>query len=135
MKSTVDQVDVFSEPYNQFEDVSTNPSIVESQMTFVDSDRPEHQAFSSEGGGEGTADLLELSLMQPDDDTLVTDGTGSAPPIKHFPSADCSDEYTRTNSVVTLIASRANSNSSPKRLSSGLSNGFIVPSSQEPFVV
>ena len=135
MKSTVDQVDVFSEPYNQFEDVSTNPSIVESQMTFVDSDRPEHQAFSSEGGGEGTADLLELSLMQPDDDTLVTDGTATAPPIQHFPSADCSEQYTRTNSVVTLIASSANSNSSPKRLSSGLSNGFVVPLSQEPFAV
>ena len=135
MKSTVDQVDVFSEPYIQFEDVSTNPSILESQMTFGDSDRPEHQVFCSEGGGEGAADLLELSLMQPDDDTLVTSCSGSGPPIKHFPSADCSEEYTRTNSVVTLIASRGNSNSSPKRLSSGLSNGFIIPSSQEPLDV
>lgn len=139
MKSTVDQVDpyhILSEPYVQFEDVSTDPSVTESQLTLEESDRQEHQAFSSQGGGEGTADLLDLSLMRlqnGDIDSMVTDGPEIGPPITHFPSADCSEEYTNTNSLVTLVASSRDS--SPKQLSSGLSNGSVVPSSQEPFDV
>ena len=139
MKSTVDQVDpyhILSEPYVQFEDVSTDPSVTESQLTMDESDRLEHQDFSSQGGGEGTADLLDLSLMRLQDgdiDSMVTDGPDIGPPITHFPSADCSEEYTHTNSLVTLVASSRDS--SPKQLSSGLSNGFVVPSSQEPFDV
>ena len=135
MKSTVDQVDPYhllSEPYVRFEDVSSNPSVDESQTTIVESDGPEHQEFSSQGGGEATADILDFSLMrlrEGDIDSMVTDGleagsrsTGGI--IAHFPSADCSDEY------VTLVAS-SSGNSTPKQLT----NGFVVPSSQEPFDV
>ena len=135
MKSTVDQVDPYhllSEPYVRFEDVSSNPSVDESQTTIVESDGPEHQEFSSQGGGEATADILDLSLTrlrEGDIDSMVTDGleTGSRTAggvIAHFPSADCSDEY------VTLVAS-SSGNSTPKQLT----NGFVVPSSQEPFDV
>ena len=135
MKSTVDQVDPYhllSEPYVRFEDVSSNPSVDESQTTIVESDGPEHQEFSSQGGGEATADILDLNLRrlrEVDIDSMVTDGLGTESTnmgggIAHFPSADCSDEY------VTLVPS-SSGNSTPKQLP----NGYVVPSSQELFDV
>lgn len=122
MKATVDQVDPYhllSEPYVQFDDSSTQPSVVESMMTMEESDGPEHHEFSSQGGGEGTADMLEFGLVRLRDgdiDSMVTDPPDMGTNVTHFPSADCSDEYG------TLVASSTDS-STPKQLS----NSFVIP--------
>ncbi len=135
MRAAVDQVDPYqllSEPYVQFEDVSTQTSVVESMLTTDEMDGPEHQEFSNQGGREGTADILDLSLTHlpnEDLDTLVTDSTVVVPPIKHFPSADCSEEYANTASLGTLVASSSD-NSTPKLVS-----GYSEPSSQQQFDV
>ena len=136
MKSAVDQVDpyhVLSEPYVQFEDVSTSPSVTESQLTLEEPIGLEHQVFESQGGGEGAADInpiddISLSRMQDNDlDSVMTEsdiGLG----IKHFPSADCSDEYT-----ATLVATSSTSGESTPKLQPR--NGFPIPLSQRSFDV
>ena len=129
MKTAVDQVDpyqILSEPYIQFEDVSTDPSVIESQIT----QDQEHQSFCSQGGGEGTADALgpmNLSLSQLQDDTDATTVTEPemGPRITHFPSADCSSQYTPT-----LVASSSSGSSTPKT-----PNMFALPHSQYQFDV
>ncbi len=136
MKAAVDQVDpyqILSEPYVQFEDMSTQTSVAEtSTLTMEETDGPEHQEFYNQGGIEGTADILDLSLTRlpnEDLDSLVT-GSTEVVPIKHFPSADCSDEYTHTASLGTLVAS-SSGDSTPKQLV----NGYSEPSSQQQFDV
>lgn len=107
IKTVVDQVDpyqILSEPYIQFEDVSTDPSVIESQIT-QEQEHQEHQSFSSQGGGEDAANAvdqmnLSLSQLQEDvDSTVVTETVepdAGPRPIFHFPSADCSSQYTPT---------------------------------------
>lgn len=137
MKAAVDQVDpyqVLSEPFVQFEDVSTSPSVTESQITLEEPIGPEHQVFESQGGGEGAADMvnptidISLNRMQDVDlDSVMTEsdiGQG----IKHFPSADCSDEYT-----ATLVASTSSSGDSTPKMQPR--NGFNMPLSQRSFDV
>ena len=139
MKSEVDQVDpyqILSESYVQFEDVSTDPSVIESQTTI---DMPSmhhhhhhhhHQEFSCQGGREGGADIdpLEISMSSQlqDDDTAQPPGR-----ITHFPSADCSEEYvTHTESSIGTLVGSSSDGSVPNRHS----NGYVIPS-QESFDV
>lgn len=111
-KIAVDQVDpyqILSEPYIQFEDVSTDPSVYESQIT---QDGPEHQSFCSQGGGERPADVLvpHLSDSELHDNSTIISETDMAPRMPIFPSADCSSPYT-----ATLVASSSSSGrSTPK---------------------
>lgn len=131
MRAVVDQVDPYqllSEPYVQFEDVSTQTSVANTSMLTEETDGLAQQEFSKQGGREGTADVLDLSLTHlphEDLDTLVSESMEGMPPIKHFPSADCSEEYTHTASLGTLVASSSD-DSAPKRLV----NGYSEPSSQ-----
>lgn len=111
-KTAVDQVDpyqILSEPYVQFEDVSTDPSVYESQIT---QDGPEHQDFCSQGGGERPAELLvpHLSDSEIHDNSTIISETDLAPRMPIFPSADCTPSYT-----ATLVASSSSSGgSTPK---------------------
>ena len=97
MMATVDQVapyPVLSESFTPFED-----SAAESQQS-----GPEHQQFSSQGGGEGTAEALDMGLLRDCDMDSVATGTtlkGSEHESKIilFPSADCSEEYRCTSRI------------------------------------
>ena len=124
-KTAVDQVDpyqILSEPYIQFEDVSTDPSVIESQIT---QDDPEHQSFCSQGGRERPADMMppQLSLSEFQDDSTIATDTDLGPPLNIFPSADCSSQYTPT-----LVATSSGS-STPK------TPKITLPSSQYQFDV
>ena len=109
MMPTVDhQVDaypVLSESFTPYED-----STVESQQS-----GPQHLSFASEGGGEGTAEALDVGLLHDCDAESVATGTtlkGSENESRVilFPSADCSDEYRCTPRMMACAASQSDSN-------------------------
>lgn len=129
LKPTVDQVDpyqVLSEPYIQFEDVSTDLSVTQSEATLHADNGPDHEVFESQGGGEGTADMGPgcLSRLQDHDTSSITTGDSQSISggITHFPSADCSHEYT-----ATINGTSSSGDSTPKFQPN---NGFIIPSQQ-----
>ena len=127
-KTTVDQVDPYhllTEPYVQFEDVSTDPSVYESQIT---QDGPEHQSFCSQGGRERPADIVvpQLSDSELQDDSTIVTETDLGPPMPIFPSADCSSPFT-----ATLVASSSTSGSSTPKTP----NVFALVASQHQFDV
>ena len=109
MMATVDQVDsyqVLSESFTPFDDSAAETlSMNESQQS-----GPEHQSFSSQGGGEGTAEALDVDLLQLrdcDSDSVATGTTlkdsETESKIMHFPSADCSDEYRHTPQMSSTV--------------------------------
>lgn len=113
MKATVDQVDsyqVLSESFTHFGDSTGDTlSMNESQRS-----GPEHQSFSSQGGGEATAEAIDISLLQLrecDGESAISGTTlkgtdiAAQSTILHFPSADCSEEYRQSPSVATLVGS------------------------------
>lgn len=127
LKPAVDQVDpyqVLSEPYIQFEDVSTDLSVSDSQGTLKDG--ADHEVFESQGGGEGVADMGPGCLTRLQDhhdiESLTTDSQSIQGSITHFPSADCSNEYT-----ATIHGASSSGDSTPKFQPS---NGMIFPSQQ-----
>lgn len=129
LKPAVDQVDpyqVLSEPYIQFEDVSTDLSVTDSQGTLQADNGADHEVFESQGGGEGTADMGPgcLTRFQDHDiDSIITTDTQSVQgSITHFPSADCSNEYT-----ATIHGTSSSGDSTPKFQPS---NGMVFPSQQ-----
>ena len=129
LKPAVDQVDpyqVLSEPYIQFEDVSTDLSVTDSQGTLRADDGADHEVFESQGGGEGTADMGPgcLTRFQDHDieSVITTDTQSIQDGITHFPSADCSNEYT-----ATIHGTSSSGNSTPKFQPS---NGMTFPSQQ-----
>ncbi len=131
-KTAVDQVDpyqILSEPYIQFEDVSTDPSVYESQIT---QDGPEHQQFCSQGGGERPANNLmpHLSDSEIHDDSTIISEMDLTPRIPIFPSADCSSPYA-TALVDSLMDSPSSSGESTPKTGS---NVFAI-SSQHVFDV
>ena len=109
MMPTVDhQVDaypVLSESFTPFED-----STAESQQS-----GPQHQSFASQGGGEGTAEALDIGLLHDCDTESVATGTtlkGSENESRMilFPSADCSEEYRCTPRMMSNLSSQSDSN-------------------------
>ena len=113
MKATVDQVDsyqVLSESFTHFGDSTGDMmSMNESQHS-----GPEHQSFSSQGGGEATAEAIDISLLQLrecDGESAVSGTTlkgtdvAAESSVLHFPSADCSEEYQQSPSAATLVGS------------------------------
>lgn len=130
LKPAVDQMDpyqVLSEPYIQFEDVSTDLSVTESQATLHAENGPDHEVFESQGGGEGTADIGPLDgclsrLQDHDISSITSDTQSSRGDLAHFPSADCSNEYT-----ATIHGTSSSGDSTPKYQPT---NGFIIPSQQ-----
>lgn len=140
MKIAVDQLDSYhhllSGPCIPFEDVSTEPSIIESQLTMDGSliGGEHHQVvFESQGGGEGTADMLDpldmrmVRLQEDEIDSLLTDSEMGRQEMNHFPSADCSTQYT-----TTLVAGSTSTSgeSTPK-----LQSVFTLPPSLQSFDV
>ena len=102
MMATVDQVDaaypVLSESFTPFED-----SAGESQQS-----GPEQQSFSSQGGGEGTAEALDVGLLQDCETDSVATGTTlkcsqNESKLMLFPSADCSEEYRCTPRIISTV--------------------------------
>lgn len=103
MMATVDQVDAFpvlSESFTPFDD-----SACESQQS-----GPEHQSFSSQGGGEGTAEAIDVGLLQLRDcetDSVATGttlkGSEAESKVILFPSADCSEEYRCSSQIMPKI--------------------------------
>ncbi len=122
----VDPYQVLSEPYIQFEDVSTDLSVTDSQGTLQADNGADHEVFESQGGGEGTADMGPgcLTRFQDHDiDSIITTDTQSIQGgITHFPSADCSNEYT-----ATIHGTSSSGDSTPKFQPS---NGMVFPSQQ-----
>lgn len=129
MMATVDQVDAFpvlSELFTPFDD-----SAAESQQS-----GPEHQSFSSQGGGEGTAEALDvgglLKLRDCDTDSVATEttlkGSEAESKLLHFPSADCSEEY-RCSSQIMPNAHTSSSGSNV------FHKPFSIPPSQGTFEV
>ena len=105
MMATVDQVDaypVLSESFTAFDD-----SAAESQQS-----GPEHRSFSSQGGGEGTAEALDVGLLQlhvrdRETDSVTTGttlkGSEAESKVMLFPSADCSEEYRCTPQILSTV--------------------------------
>lgn len=130
MMATVDQVDAFpvlSELFTPFDD-----SAAESQQS-----GPEHQSFSSQGGGEGTAEALDvgglLKLRDCDTDSVATEttlkGSEAESKVMHFPSADCSEEYRCSSQIMPNVhTSSSGSNVIHNK-------PFSIPSSQGSFEV
>lgn len=129
MMATVDQVDgfqVLSESFTQFDDSAT-----ESQQS-----GPEHQSFSSQGGGEGTAEALDmggiLKLRDCDADSVATEttlkGSEAESNIMHFPSADCSEEYRCSSQIMPNVCTSSSG-------TNGLHKGFTILPSQGTFEV
>ena len=136
MKIAVDHMDpchLLSGPYMQFEDVSTDPSVVESQLTMDESMMGEHQVFESQGGGEGTADMLDpldmrlVRLREDEIDSILTDSEIGRHEMNHFPTADCSSQYTAT---IVAGSTSTSGESTPK-----LQKVFVIPPSQQSFDV
>ncbi len=136
MKIAVDHIDpyqFFSGPCMQFEDVSTDPSVIESQLTMDESIMGDQQVFESQGGGEGTADMLDpldmrLARLREDEiDSILTDSEISKHDMNHFPSADCSSQYTAT---IVAGSTSTSGESTPK-----LQKVFVIPASQQSFDV
>lgn len=109
MMPTVDhQVDaypVLSESITPFED-----SVVESRQS-----GPQHQLFSSQGGGEGTAEAIDAGLLHDGDtESVATEttlkGSQNESRIILFPSADCSEEYRCTPRMMSTLLSQSDSN-------------------------
>ena len=127
LKPAVDQVDpyqVLSEPYIQFEDVSTDLSVMESQATLNAEDGPDHEVFESQGGGEGVADIGPGCLSRFEDheiSSVISESQSIRDGITHFPSADCSNEYTATINGT----SSTSGDSTPKFQPI---NGFVISS-------
>ena len=127
--AAVDQVDaypVLSEMFTPFED-----SAGESQQS-----GPEHQSFSSQGGGEGTAEVLDVGLLRDcETDTVLTGTTlkGSEAESKLlFPSADCSEEYRHTPQILSTVGSASPSPASGADMPH---HSFCIPPSQGTFEV
>ncbi len=136
MKIAVDHMDPYhllSGPYVQFEDVSTDPSVIESQLTMDESVLGE-QVFESQGGGEGSAAILDpldvrlVRLRDDEIDSLLTDSELGGEVMNHFPSADCSSQYTAT--IIAGGSTSTSGESTPK-----LQKVFVIPSSQQSFDV
>lgn len=136
MKIAVDHMDpchLLSGPCIPFEYVSTDPSVVESQMTMDESMMGEHQVFESQGGGEGTADMLDpldinMARLREDElDSILTDSEVGGQVLNHFPSADCSSQYTAT---IVAGSTSTSGESTPK-----LQKVFVMPPSQQSFDV
>lgn len=136
MKIAVDHMDpchLLSGPYMQFEDVSTDPSVVESQLTIDDSIMGEHQVFDSQGGREGTAVMLDpldmrlVRLREDEIDSILTDSEFGQREMNHFPSADCSSQYTAT---IVAGSTSTSGESTPK-----MQKVFVIPPSQQSFDV
>ena len=135
MKIAVDHMDhmdplayhLLSGPCMQFEDVSTDPSVIESQLTMDESVMGE-QVFESQGGGEGTADMLDpldmrLARLREDEiDSILTDSEVGRHVMNHFPSADCSSQYTAT---IVAGSTSTSGESTPK-----MQKVFVMPSQQ-----
>ena len=127
MMATVDQVDaypVLSEMFTPFED-----SAGESQQS-----GPEHQSFSSQGGGEGTAEVLDMGLLRDcETDTVVTGttlkGSEAESKLMLFPSADCSEEYRHTPQILSTVGSPSPS------VTDMAHQSFSIPPSQGTFEV
>lgn len=138
MKTAVDHMDplayhLLSGPCMQFEDVSTDPSVIESQLT-MDESMMEEPVFESQGGGEGTAVMLDplddirLARLREDElDSILTDSEIGRDEMNHFPSADCSSQYTAT---IVAGSTSTSGESTPK-----LQKVFVIPSSQQSFDV
>ena len=137
MKIAVDHMDpchLLSGPCIPFEYVSTDPSVVESQTTVDESIMGgSHQMFESQGGGEGISHLLDplvsmVRLREDEIDSILTDSeVGHQQVMNHFPSADCSSQYTAT---IVAGSTSTSGESTPK-----LQNVFVMPSSQQSFDV
>ena len=138
MKIAVDHMDplayhLLSGPCMQFEDVSTDPSVNESQLTTDESIMGEQQVFESQGGGEGTADMLDpldmrLARLREDEiDSILTDSEIGKHMMNHFPSADCSSQYTAT---IVAGSTSTSGESTPK-----MQKVFVIPPSQQSFDV
>ena len=138
MKATVDQVDsyqVLSESFTHFEDsTGDTASMNDCQRQSCE----EHQSFSSQGGGEATAEAIDLSLLQLrncDGDSEISGTTlkgtdvGEKRSILHFPSADCSEEYRHTPSLPTLVACSGESDLTP------VHDSLSIPPSEGAFEV
>jgi len=137
MKIAVDHMDpchLLSGPCVPFEYVSTDPSVVESQLTVDESVMGgSHQMFDSRGGGEGMPNLLDpidinMRLREDEIDSILTDSeAGICQVMNHFPSADCSSQYTAT---IVAGSSSTSGDSTPKD-----HTVFIMPPSQQSFDV
>lgn len=117
----VDAFPVLSESFTPFEDSS-----IGSRQS-----GPQHQSFASQGGGEGTAEALDVGGVHDCDTESVATGTtlkGSESESRIlFPSADCSDEYRCTPRMMTTVLSQSDSNL--------LQHSGSVPPSQGTFEV
>jgi hypothetical protein len=117
----VDAFPVLSESFTQYED-----STVGSRQS-----GPQHQSFASQGGGEGTAEALDVGGLHDCDTESVATGTtlkGSQNELRIlFPSADCSDEYRCTPRMMNTVLSQSDSNL--------LQHSGSVPPSQGMFEV
>ena len=110
MMPTVDQVDsyqVLSESFTPFNDSAADLSENKSQQSI-----PDHSTFLNQGGGEGTAEAIDINLLRLrdcDEDSAVTGttlkGSETGSRVIHFPSADCSDEYRRASSINSAMGS------------------------------
>ena len=136
MKIAVDHMDpchLLSGPCIPFEYVSTDPSVVESQLTVDESVMGSHQMFESQGGGEGMPNLLDpidinMRLREDEIDSILTDSeVGVCRVMNHFPSADCSSQYTAT---IVAGSSSTSGDSTPRD-----HDVFIMPPSQQSFDV
>lgn len=131
MKIAIDHMDpchLLSGPCIPFEYVSTDPSVVESQTT-----TDEHHVFQSQGGREGIAEMLNpldiniMRLREDEMDSILTNSEIGQQTMNHFPSADCSSQYT-----TTLVAG---SNSTSGESTPKLQKVFVLPSSQQSYDV
>ena len=130
MKIAIDHMDpchLLSGPCIPFEYVSTDPSIIESQTTM-----DEHQALESQGG-EGIAEMLNplkinmARLREEELDSILTNSEIGQQIMNHFPSADCSSQYTAT---IIAGSTSTSGESTPK-----LQKVFILSPSQQSFDV
>ena len=117
----VDAFPVLSESFTPYEDssVGSRPS------------GPQHQSFASQGGGEGTAEALDIGGLHDCDTDSVATGTtlkgSQIEPRILFPSADCSEEYRCTPRMMNGVLSQSDSNL--------LQHSGSVPPSQGMFEV
>ncbi len=144
MKETVDHMDpchLLSGPCIPFEYVSTDPSVVEeSQLTLDESVMGtgiSHQVFDSENADEEGAipnllDPLDINMVrlgEDEIDSILTDSEvgGGRQIMNHFPSADCSSQYTTT---IVAGSTSTSGESTPK-----VEKVFVFPPSQQSFDV
>ena len=132
MKIAIDHMDpchLLSGPCVPFEYVSTDLSVIESQMT-----TDENHTFESQGGEEsethmpdslGVVDTTHLKVHQREDevDPVLTDSEIGQQIMNHFPSADCSSQY-----KATIVAG---SNSTSGESTPKLQKVFVLPPKQQ----